>query len=73
MADSRLVSEWLKKAEEDFGFACSVLEDSSFYAQICFHFSSGRRKISENLYCSPRLGISKDPRSARFVKPVLQC
>jgi len=30
MADSRLVDEWLKKAEEDFQFASSVLEESSF-------------------------------------------
>lgn len=38
MAEPRLVDEWLKKAEEDYQFAASVLETSAFYAQICFHF-----------------------------------
>ena len=38
MAEPRLVDEWLKKAEEDYQFAASVLENSAFYAQICFHF-----------------------------------
>jgi HEPN domain-containing protein len=44
MAESRLVSEWLRKAEEDFQFAASVLEDSTFYAQICFHFHQAAEK-----------------------------
>jgi len=38
MADSRIVQEWLVKADEDFEFAKSVIDDSPFYAQICFHF-----------------------------------
>ena len=45
MAESRLVDEWLEKAEEDFGFASSVLGDSSFYAQICFHFHQAAEKF----------------------------
>ena len=45
MADSRLIDEWLKKAEEDFQFASSVLEQSSFYAQICFHFHQAAEKF----------------------------
>jgi len=45
MAESRLVNDWLKKAEEDFGFASSVLEDSTFYAQICFHFHQAAEKF----------------------------
>ncbi len=38
MADPQLVQEWLDKAEEDFGFAASVIKESPYYAQICFHF-----------------------------------
>ena len=38
MADLELVQEWLSKAEEDFGFAASVIQESPYYAQICFHF-----------------------------------
>jgi HEPN domain-containing protein len=44
MAKSLLVGEWLEKAEEDFQFATSVLEDSTFYAQICFHFHQAAEK-----------------------------
>jgi len=44
MADPLLVSEWLEKAEEDFEFAVSVIEDSTFYAQICFHFHQAAEK-----------------------------
>ena len=44
MAEPQLVNEWLKKAEEDFEFASSVLEESTFYAQICFHFHQAAEK-----------------------------
>jgi len=44
MADARLVSEWLEKAEEDFEFAVSIIKDSIFYAQICFHFHQASEK-----------------------------
>ena len=37
MADAQVIREWLKKADEDFEFAVSVIEESTFYAQICFH------------------------------------
>ena len=44
MADPRLVNEWLEKAEEDFEFANSIIDDSTFYAQICFHFHQAAEK-----------------------------
>jgi HEPN domain-containing protein len=44
MAEPRVVDEWVKKAEEDYQFAASVLEDSTFYAQICFHFHQAAEK-----------------------------
>jgi HEPN domain-containing protein len=44
MAEPRVVDEWIKKAEEDYQFASSVLEDSTFYAQICFHFHQAAEK-----------------------------
>jgi HEPN domain-containing protein len=44
MAEPRVVEEWIKKAEEDYEFAASVLEDSTFYAQICFHFHQASEK-----------------------------
>jgi HEPN domain-containing protein len=44
MAESQLIDEWIKKAEEDYQFAASVLEDTTFYAQICFHFHQAAEK-----------------------------
>jgi len=44
MADYELVQEWLNKAEEDFGFAASVIKESPYYAQICFHFHQAAEK-----------------------------
>lgn len=44
MADRQLVQEWLDKADEDFGFAASILNESPYYAQICFHFHQAAEK-----------------------------
>jgi HEPN domain-containing protein len=44
MAEPQLIKEWLNKADEDFDFADSVLGDSIFYAQICFHFHQAAEK-----------------------------
>jgi len=44
MVDPQLVLEWLNKAEEDFGFAASVIKESPYYAQICFHFHQAAEK-----------------------------
>jgi hypothetical protein len=39
MADIEIISDWLKKADEDFQFAVvNLCEQKPFYAQICFHF-----------------------------------
>ena len=44
MADPRLIKEWLDKADEDLQFSISIIEDSTFYAQICFHFHQAAEK-----------------------------
>ena len=44
MADPKVVKEWLQKADEDMGFATSVIEDTTYYAQICFHFHQAAEK-----------------------------
>jgi HEPN domain-containing protein len=46
MAPDELVNEWLKKAEEDYGFASLTLADPAinYYAQICFHFQQAAEK-----------------------------
>jgi len=38
------VKEWLKKAREDFDFASSILPDTTFFAQVCFHFQQSAEK-----------------------------
>ena len=45
MVDSQLISEWLEKADEDLEFAASIIEDSTFYAQICFHFHQNNSNL----------------------------
>ncbi|MBI5208284.1 MAG: HEPN domain-containing protein [Candidatus Firestonebacteria bacterium] len=44
MVNSKIIKEWLIKADEDFDFASSVIEDSPYYAQICFHFQQAAEK-----------------------------
>lgn len=45
MADIEIVKEWLDKADEDFNFAdANLREESTFYAQICFHFQQSAEK-----------------------------
>jgi HEPN domain-containing protein len=44
MGDPQLVREWSDKAEEDFGFAASVIKESPYFAQICFHFHQAAGK-----------------------------
>ena len=59
MAEPRLVNDWLKKAEEDFGFASSVLEDSTFYAQICFHFHQAAEEFLKAFIVARDLNFQK--------------
>ena len=49
MADAQVIREWLKKADEDFEFAVSVIEESTFYAQICFHFHQAAEKYLKSV------------------------
>jgi HEPN domain-containing protein len=44
MVDRRLIIEWLAKADEDYGFASSVIKDSVYYGQICFHYQQAAEK-----------------------------
>ena len=59
MVDPLLVKEWLDKAEEDFQFAVSVIEDSVFYAQICFHFHQAAEKFLKAFIVNRELEFRK--------------
>ena len=59
MADPQVISEWLKKADEDLEFAISVIKDSTFYAQICFHFHQAAEKYLKSLIIACDLEFKK--------------
>jgi len=59
MADPKLIQEWLQKADEDLDFAASIIEDSTFYAQICFHFQQAAEKYLKALIVADELEFQK--------------
>ena len=61
MAPEELYKEWLKKAEEDFGFACITLADPAitYYAQICFHFQQAAEKYLKAYIVAHELEFKK--------------
>ena len=59
MADPQVVSEWLKKSDEDFEFATSIIEDSTYYAQICFHFHQAAEKYLKSFIIACDLEFKK--------------
>ena len=59
MVDPQIIAEWLQKADEDFDFACSVIDDSPFYAQICFHFHQAAEKYLKSLIIAYDLEFKK--------------
>lgn len=44
MIENEVVKEWMEKAEEDFGFASLSLEQTEYFAQVCFHFQQASEK-----------------------------
>ncbi len=71
MADPQVVSEWLKKADEDFEFASSIIEDSSYYAQICFHFHQAAEKYLKSFIIARDLEFKKIHDLPVLLKPCL--
>jgi HEPN domain-containing protein len=59
MADSQIVTEWLQKADEDFAFAASIVEQTTFYAQICFHFHQAAEKYFKSFIIAWKLEFKK--------------
>lgn len=45
MVETKMIQEWINKADEDFEFASiNLKERKPFYAQICFHFHQAAEK-----------------------------
>jgi HEPN domain-containing protein len=59
MADPKVLKEWLDKADEEFEFAISVVEDSTFFAQICFHFHQAAEKYLKSVIIAYDLEFKK--------------
>ncbi len=60
MVDPRVVNEWLDKANEDFDFAdANLREESTFYAQICFHFHQAAEKYLKTFIIANDLEFEK--------------
>jgi HEPN domain-containing protein len=61
MADSRLVKEWLAKANEDLNFAKINLKELShpFFSQICFHLQQAAEKYFKAYIVSNGLEFKK--------------
>lgn len=60
MADPKVVREWLAKADEDFNFAKTNLEEEhEFYSQICFHFQQASEKYLKSFIVAYDLEFEK--------------
>ncbi len=59
MVDPQIVREWLDKAEEDFGFACSVLEETDYFGPLCFHFQQSAEKFLKAFIVANELDFVK--------------
>ena len=59
MVDPQIITEWLNKADEDYEFAVSIVEDSTFYAQICFHFHQAAEKYLKSFIIAKELEFKK--------------
>jgi len=59
MVDPQIVKEWLDKADEDLHFSISIIEDSTFYAQICFHFHQAAEKYLKAVVIAFELEFKK--------------
>lgn len=59
MVDRKLIEEWTAKADEDFNFASSVITDSTFYGQICFHYQQAAEKYLKTFVVANELPFEK--------------
>lgn len=59
MVDPQVIGEWIRKADEDFEFAVSVIEDTTFFAQICFHFHQAAEKYLKAFVIAVDLDFKK--------------
>jgi HEPN domain-containing protein len=51
--------EWLKKANNDFGFASSILPDTTFYGHVCFFLQQSAEKFLKAYIIAKKLNFEK--------------
>jgi len=54
---TEIIKEWIEKAEEDFGFASTSIENTAYFAQICFHFQQAAEKYLKAFIVANELGF----------------
>ena len=61
MANPKIVNEWIKLADEDYGFACSNLSDPDafYFGFICFHFQQAAEKYFKAYIAAKNLEFVK--------------
>jgi HEPN domain-containing protein len=60
MVDSKVITEWVEKANEDLEFArINLNENRPFFAQICFHFQQSAEKYLKAYIISRGLEFRK--------------
>lgn len=61
MANPKIVNEWIKLADEDYGFACSNLSDPDafYFGFICFHFQQSAEKYFKAYVTAKNLEFAK--------------
>jgi HEPN domain-containing protein len=60
MVDKQIISEWLKKADEDYLFAEKHLKDEeSFFAPLCFHCHQSAEKYLKAYLIARGWGLKK--------------
>ena len=69
MVDIEIVREWIAKGDEDFEFArINLIEDSPFFAQICFHFHQSAEKYLKAYIVAHELEFRKTHELTMLVK-----
>lgn len=61
MVDKKIIQEWLKKADDDFGFAKTNLDDENtgYFDFICFHLQQAAEKYLKAFIIAKGLKLEK--------------
>ena len=59
MADAKIVQEWLARADDDSAFVSSILNDTTFFAQVCFHLHQAAEKYLKAIIVARDLEFKK--------------